>query len=128
MGGRGGSSGISAKGNGVPKMPQLQGTEKQVKWAEDIRKRGIEGLAYLNSDSKDYSQFAATSSRNRLRDRGYGEYMPDMQKRDKAEALSKLKKIHDDALRKIADITDAEWFIKRRSIDIFDLFPDKKRK
>lgn len=35
MGGRGGSSGLS--GGGVGKLPELQGSEKQVAWANDIR-------------------------------------------------------------------------------------------
>lgn len=35
MGGRGGSSGLS----GGSSLPKLEGSEKQVKWAEDIRNR-----------------------------------------------------------------------------------------
>lgn len=36
MGGRGGSSGLSSKA-GILKIPELQGSEKQVAWAKDIR-------------------------------------------------------------------------------------------
>lgn len=128
MGGRGGSSGLSNNRNNTPKMPQLQGTEKQVKWAEDLRQKGIKELAYLNPNSDGFRQTIAISDRNKLRDRGYTEYMPDMQKRDKTEALAKLKKIHDDAIKKVSEIKDAEWFIRRRGFSLFDLFPDKKRR
>lgn len=38
MGGRGGSSGLSPKGGSV-KFPELEGSEKQVAWAKDIRKK-----------------------------------------------------------------------------------------
>ncbi len=41
MGGRGGSSGIAPKG-GNANFPQLQGSEKQVKWAEQIRKDAMD--------------------------------------------------------------------------------------
>lgn len=45
MGGRGGSSGLSSSGNSglidTSQMPKLTGSEKQVKWAEQIRDDAI---------------------------------------------------------------------------------------
>ena len=118
---------MSIGNNNIVKMPQLQGTEKQIKWAEDIRKQSIEDLEYLNPDSKGFRQMVAVDSRGKLKNRGYSEYMPDMQKRDVTEALEKLKQMYTDALKKMANITDAEWFIRRRHVNILDLFPDKSR-
>ncbi|MDE7323160.1 MAG: hypothetical protein K2N73_10640 [Lachnospiraceae bacterium] len=80
MGGRGSSSGLIG-GSGVPKMPQLQGTEKQIKWAEDIRSKKIYGLSEINPDSENFKQNLAVRVRNSLSKFGYDEYMPDMQKK-----------------------------------------------
>ncbi|WP_300802338.1 hypothetical protein [uncultured Acetatifactor sp.] len=58
MGGRGGSSGFDKSGRGgsgdsggkrsnpldASKMPELTGTEKQVKWASDIRKQAVDAI------------------------------------------------------------------------------------
>lgn len=43
MGGRGGSSGLSPKGGSV-KFPELQGSEKQVKWANQIREDAMDTI------------------------------------------------------------------------------------
>lgn len=47
MGGRGGSSGLSG-GGGIGKLPELQGSEKQVAWAKDIRNSVIQKYTYEN--------------------------------------------------------------------------------
>ena len=46
MGGRGGASGLSAKNQKIsPKgLPTLNGSEKQVQWAEQIRKNAIDTI------------------------------------------------------------------------------------
>lgn len=46
MGGRGGSSGLS--NGGVGSLSSLQGSEKQVSWAEDIRNSAIKKFTYEN--------------------------------------------------------------------------------
>ncbi len=101
---------------------------KSSEWAEDIRKKALEKLIDLDPDSENFKQTAATIWRDELnRKKGYSEYMPDMQKRDKEEALGKLKLMYMDALNIMASITDATWFIRERYVTIFDLFPDKNR-
>lgn len=109
------------------KMPQLEGTEKQVKWAEDIRRKALEYLAQMDPDNKNFNVVAATISRKQLKDIGYTEYMPDKQKRNKAEELEKLKQMYTDAMKRIMNITDARWFIRSRFVTMLDLFPDKSR-
>ena len=51
MGGRGASSGIAG---GLRSLPKLEGTEKQVKWANDIRKNYIDDM----NKAKEYFQQA----------------------------------------------------------------------
>lgn len=131
MGGRGGSSGLSG-GGGIPKMPQLQGSEKQVKWAEDIRQKKISGLSEINPDSENFKINLAVRIRDALNKFGYGEYMPDAQKRDKAELMQKLKNMYADSMNKMSKINSAKWFIDRRydtgaMSTIPALFPDKKK-
>lgn len=52
MGGRGGSSGLSAKGGNV-KFPELQGSEKQVEWANRIRQDAMDVINYQIQWHKD---------------------------------------------------------------------------
>lgn len=67
MGGRGGSSGLGSKGSGRIKsqkvdfsgLPELQGSEKQVKWAEQIRSNVINTInnnieRMEKSENRDY--------------------------------------------------------------------------
>lgn len=46
MGGRGGASGLSAKNQKISfkGLPTLKGSEKQVKWAEQIRNNAIDTI------------------------------------------------------------------------------------
>ena len=45
MGGRGGNSGLSPKGGSV-KFPELQGSEKQVEWANRIRQEAMDTIEH----------------------------------------------------------------------------------
>lgn len=55
MGGRGSSSGNTSR---LPKLPQLEGSEKQIKWAEDIRNEAMEEMKeYLKLfNNKEFQQ------------------------------------------------------------------------
>lgn len=48
MGGRGGSSGLSGGGGngGIGKLPDLQGSEKQVEWANRIRQEAMDTIEH----------------------------------------------------------------------------------
>lgn len=99
-------------------MMNLEGTEKQVKWAEDIRKKFLENIEIINPESSKFDLRASVKIRHMLiEERGYEEYklsQDERERKDKDAMLSKTRKMYEDILEKITSEKEAEWFIKSR--------------
>jgi len=99
-------------------MMNLEGTEKQVKWAEDIRKNFLENIEIINHESSKFDLRAANKIRHMLiEDRGYEEYklsQDERERKDKEAMISKTKKMYEDILEKITSEKEAKWFIDNR--------------
>lgn len=54
MGGRGSSSGMGGSRSGARNLPNLSGSEKQVKWANDIRRSALDTIELNIKSSRDY--------------------------------------------------------------------------
>ena len=62
--GRGGSSGMASGGGRAidAKMPELQGSEKQVKWAVEIRSSALQNADYLVKNEKRWRDLGLTEA------------------------------------------------------------------
>lgn len=99
-------------------MMNLEGTEKQVKWAEDIRKKFLENIEIINTESSKFDLRAANRIRHMLiEDRGYEEYeisQDEKERKGKDAMISKAKKMYEDILERITSEKEAKWFIDGR--------------
>ena len=109
------------------KMVELKGSEKQVKWAEDIRSEVLELLEDVNSKVLDKEQVPLKKIMiNKSIIADYMNWKPE-ELRKKKEYRIATKKIIEDAIEKIKNVEYAAFFItylaKNRNIfDAKDLF------
>ena len=109
------------------KMVELKGTEKQIKWAEDIRREVLELLEDVNSKVLDKEQVPLKKIMiNKMIINDYMNWNPE-ELRKKKEYRIATKKIIEDAIEKINNVEYATFFItylaKNRNIfDVKDLF------
>ena len=93
MGGRGSSSGMSG-GRGWGSQPNLSGSDKQVKWANDIRENIKNSIDFnIRSASEHYERTNITSSmikRDLYRD-AKKELKPILSKTDKASEIISMR-------------------------------------
>ena len=65
MGGRGGASGLGR--GGAKPLPELTGSEKQVKWAKDIRQSALDTISSnLKNEKEYYSKFKDFESKMKI--------------------------------------------------------------
>lgn len=104
MGGRGASS-RSGGGGGGEKMPELDGSEKQVAWANDIRDKAINAA---DNWEKYRSQQANATPQGKTESVKDALYYTQATKQSTKEAVSEFKS-------KTAEIKSAKTFIDRRN-------------
>lgn len=108
-------------------MPELKGTEKQVAWANDIRKKSFDSFQRFNTESESYAKAATEILMNDLKKRGYKFEFTEETKRLKFKEVNrKLAEIeYNEIVERIATIRDASAFIRcKPSLSVLDLFPD----
>ena len=109
------------------KMVELKGSEKQVKWAEDIRSEVLELLEDVNSKVLDKEQVPLKKIMiNKSIITDYMNWNPE-EPRKKKEYRIATKKIIEDAIEKIKNVEYAAFFItylakNRNLFDAKDLF------
>ena len=77
MGGRGSSSG------NISKLPKLEGSEKQVKWATDIRKNTLDRIKEINKMLKEDKGVQESLKKHGNTYQVYSEFKKDMDKLSK---------------------------------------------
>ena len=108
-------------------MVELKGSEKQVKWAEDIRREVLELLKDVNSKVLDKEQVPLKKIMiNKSIIADYMNWKPE-EPRKKKEYRIETKKIIEDAIEKIKNVEYAAFFFiflakKRNIFDAKDLF------
>ena len=108
-------------------MVELKGSEKQVKWAEDIRREVLELLEDVNSKVLDKEQVPLKKIMiNKSIIADYMNWKPE-ELRKKKEYRIATKKIIEDAIEKIKNVEYAAFFItylakNRNLFDTKDLF------
>ena len=108
-------------------MVELKGSEKQVKWAEDIRREVLELLENVNSKVLDKEQVPLKKIMiNKSIITDYMNWNPE-EPRKKKEYRIATKKIIEDAIEKIKNVECAAFFItylakNRNLFDTKDLF------
>lgn len=108
-------------------MPKLEGSEKQIRWAEDIRNCSIESYQKYNLDSEKYSTIAVEFLMRDLIKRGY-KFEPTQETKilEKSTQLKMLSRIeYSEIMERISTVKDASVFINHRpTLDVLQLFPD----
>lgn len=112
MGGRGGSSGMSS---GRANLPDLQGTEKQIAYAEDIRKNFLERVnsevtpkLQKNNMMKEFEQ--NNPKPNRSDKEAYAKW-----KDKKSKVEEKYEKwLKTEFYKKLKSIKSAKWWIDNK--------------
>lgn len=108
-------------------MPELKGTEKQVAWANDIRKKSLNSFQVYNPENESYTKAATEILMNELKKRGYKfEFTEETKKLKFKEVNRKLAEIeYNEIIERIATIKDASTFIRHKpSLSVLNLFPD----
>lgn len=99
-------------------MIDLEGTEKQIAWAQDIRKQFLNNIEIINPKSSKFDLPTANWVRKQLiNERGYKEYSmspEEIEKKDINVLKSKILKMYNDVLERIIFEKDAKWFIDNR--------------
>lgn len=99
-------------------MINLEGTEKQVEWAKNIRIQLLENIEIINPKSSKFDLRTANKIRQLLiNERGYEEYklgLDATEKRDVDALLVQVNKMYEVILEKIISEKEAKWFINNR--------------
>lgn len=88
------------------KLPNLKGSEKQVAWADKIRKEILGELRHHIQTAERNIKFESSSSLSP---------MAGLHHRDKTPALKNGKETLENVLGKVESITSAKWFIDNRN-------------
>lgn len=99
-------------------MIKLEGTEKQVKWAEDIRKMFLENIEIINPESSKFDLNTANKVRQMMvNERGYEEFkfsQEIIEKKDRNGLIAKINEMYETILERITSEKEAKWFIEKR--------------